>query len=89
MKNFGLYSLRDRLGDVFRSVTVDTNDMTAKRNFSYAVNNSPELLFQSKDLELCKIAEFDAHTGAVMPCVPILVVCRGDEVISHDDEKKR
>lgn len=87
MKNFGLYSLRDRLGDVFRSVTVDNNDLTAKRNFSYAVNNSPELLFQSKDLELCKIAEFDAHTGEVFPCVPIQVVCRGDEVIS-DAEKK-
>lgn len=86
MNNFALYSLRDRLGDVFRSVTVDTNDMTARRNFSYAVNNSPELLFQSKDLELCKIAEFDAHTGVVVPCVPIVVVCRGDEVIK--DAKK-
>lgn len=87
MSNFGLYSLRDRLGDVFRSVTVDTNDMTAKRNFSYAVNNSPELLFQSKDLELCKIAEFDAHSGVVVPCVPIQVVCRGDEVIKDATKK--
>ena len=87
MKHFGLYSLRDRLADVFRSVTVDNNDMTAKRNFSYAVNNSPELLFQSKDLELCKIAEFDPHTGEVFPCVPIQVVCRGDEVL-NDAEKK-
>lgn len=87
MSNFGLYSLRDRLGDVFRSVTVDTNDMTAKRNFSYAVNNSPELLFQSKDLELCKIAEFDAHSGVVVPCVPIQVVCRGDEVIKDASAK--
>lgn len=87
MKNFGLYSLRDRLGDVFRSVTVDNNDLTAKRNFSYAVNNSPELLFQSKDLELCKIAEFDAHSGAVTPCVPIQVICRGDEVVRDDVSK--
>lgn len=87
MKNFGLYSLRDRLGDVFRSVTVDNNDLTAKRNFSYAVNNSPELLFQSKDLELCKIAEFDAHSGAVIPCVPIQVICRGDEVVKDDIQK--
>lgn len=87
MTNFGLYSLRDRLGDVFRSVTVDTNDMTARRNFAYAVNNSPELLFQSKDLELCKIAEFDAHSGQVIPCVPILVVCRGDEVIDNAAKK--
>lgn len=87
MTNFGLYSLRDRLGDVFRSVAVDNNDMTAKRNFAYAVNNSPELLFQSKDLELCKIAEFDAHSGAVIPCVPIQVICRGDEVLRDDASK--
>lgn len=87
MKNFGLYSLRDRLGDVFRSVTVDNNDLTAKRNFAYAVNNSPELLFQSKDLELCKVAEFDVHTGQIIPCVPIMVVCRGDEVIQNDAKK--
>lgn len=87
MTNFCLYSLRDRLADAFRSVTVDSNDMTAKRNFSYAVNNSSELLFQSKDLELCKIAEFDVHTGAVIPCVPIQVVCRGDEVIQNDSKK--
>lgn len=87
MTNFGLYSLRDRLGDVFRSVTVDNNDLTAKRNFSYAVNNSPELLFQSKDLELCRIAEFDAHSGAVIPCVPIQVICRGDEVVKDDIQK--
>lgn len=88
MNNYGLYSLRDRLGDVFRSVTVDTNDFTAKRNFAYAVNNSPELLFQAKDLELCKIAEFDAHLGTVIPCVPIVVVCRGDEVITNDEKKQ-
>lgn len=87
MSNYGIYSLRDRIGDVFRSVTVDNNDLTAKRNFAFAVNNSPELLFQSKDLELCKIAEFDAHSGQVIPCVPIVVVCRGDEVISNDEKK--
>lgn len=87
MKNFGLYSLRDRVADSFRSVTVDANDQTAKRNFVYAVSNSPELLFQSKDLELCKIAEFDYHSGQVFPCVPIVVVCRGDEVFLNDAKK--
>lgn len=84
MNNYGLYALRDRVADNFRSVTVDTNDNTAKRNFTFAVNNSPELIFQSKDLELCKIGEFDAHTGVIYPCVPIAVVCRGDEVINHE-----
>lgn len=83
MKRFGIYALRDRIADKFRSVTVDINDMTAKRNFAYAVNNAPELLFQAKDLELCMIAEFDDVSGVVYPETPIKVVCRGDEVVQE------
>ena len=81
---FGIYSLRDRIADVFRSVTLDTNDATARRNFAYAVQNSPELQFQSKDLELCRVGSFDAHTGVISALVPIQVICRGDEVLNHD-----
>ena len=77
-----MYSLRDRVADAFRSVSLDTNDQTAKRNFSYAVQNSPELEFQSKDLELCRIGSFDAHTGTLVPLTPIQVICRGDEVLA-------
>lgn len=82
MNKFGIYSLRDRVADSFRSVILDNNDLTAKRNFAYAVSQSPEMQFQSKDLELCKIADFDIRSGSVVPCVPIVVVCRGDEVIN-------
>lgn len=87
MKMFALYSIRDRVADNFRNVTVDVNDMVAKRNFAYAVNNSPELLYQSKDLELCKVAEFDHVTGVVYPVVPIVTICRGDEVINDASQK--
>ena len=81
---FGIYSLRDRVADVFRSVTVDTNDLTAKRNFSYALQNSPELSFQAQDLELCRVGSFDSHTGVITALVPIQVICRGNEVLKND-----
>lgn len=84
MTDLYVYSMRDRIADRFRSVVVDVNDAVAKRNFSFAVNNTPELLFQSKDLELCCIAEFDSKKGTIVPIVPIKVVCRGDEVITDD-----
>lgn len=85
MKNFRIYALRDRVADRFRTINLDINDFTAKRNFSYAVNNSPEMLFQAKDLELCCVGEFDDHDGNVIPVVPISVICRGDEVIVEKD----
>lgn len=83
MKRYRLYALRDRIADRFRSVTVDVNDMVAKRNFAYALNNAPELLWEAKDLELCMIAEFDDVSGVVYPETPIQVVCRGDEVVQE------
>lgn len=79
---YGIYSLRDRVADVFRSVNLDTNDATARRNFSYAVQNSPELQFQAKDLELCRVGSFDSHSGVITALVPIEVLCRGDEVLN-------
>lgn len=86
MNDYKLYSLRDRLADSFRSVVLDVSDATAQRNFAFAVTNTPEMAFQSKDLELCCIGEFDSKTGVIVPCVPIRVVCRGDEVLNHDSE---
>lgn len=80
---YGIYSIRDRIADSFRSVNLDTNDQTAKRNFAYAVQNTPELQFQSKDLELCRVGSFDAHTGVIMAVTPIEVICRGDEVLNN------
>lgn len=84
METLTLYSLRDRIAQSFRSVVLDTNDATARRSFAYAVNNDPQLLYQSKDLELYAIAEFDTKSGKITPIVPNRLVTRGDEVV---DEK--
>lgn len=76
-----VYSLRDKIADSFQSCSLDTNDFVAKRNFSYAVNNSSELLFKSKDLELYRVGSFDTTKGVITPQNPIELVCRGDEVM--------
>lgn len=78
-----IYSLRDKVADIFQSCSLDTNDFVAKRNFSFAVNNSPELLFKSKDLELYRVGSFDTVKGCVTREDPIVLVCRGDEVMQN------
>lgn len=85
MNDLFIYALRDRVADRFRSITVDVNDAVAKRNFAFAVANSPELAFQNRDIELCRVGEFDSKKGTIIPCVPIQVVCRGDEVMQNDN----
>lgn len=79
-----IVSLFDRVAQSYRSVTADINEDTARRNLGYAVNNTPQLLYEAKDLELVKIAEFDDHSGVVSPIVPPLVICRASEVIQND-----
>lgn len=76
-----VYSLRDKIADTFQSCSLDTNDFVAKRNFAYAVNNSQELLFKAKDLELYRVGNFDTTKGVLTPQIPAELVCRGDEVL--------
>lgn len=77
-------ALRDKVEQKFRSMTIDVNDESAQRNFTYAVNNSPELLFKAKDLELYDLGEFDDDNGTILPVIPSVLICRGDEVIAND-----
>ncbi len=76
-----IVSLFDRVAQSYRSVTVDINHATARRNLGYAVNNTPQLLYEAKDLDLMQVGDFDDHTGAITPCVPT-VICHASEVIA-------
>lgn len=81
---FILVGLRDKVSGRFESVTLDYNEHTAKRNFAFAVNNSNELLFKSKDIELYKLACFDTLNGKLDIVSPYERICSGDEVIQHE-----
>lgn len=79
-----LYALRDRVGESFRSVTVNESDALEKRNLAFAVNNDVQFQFMAKDMELYQIGELDNKTGAVIPIVPARLVVRCDELIGAE-----
>lgn len=81
---YGVYAMRDRIAENFQSLNLDINDAVARRNFSFAVNNSENMMFSASDLEFFRIGEFDSYTGVVEPCNPIQLICRADEVIKND-----
>lgn len=62
----GIYVIKDeKVG--FLQVTQDVNDMTALRNFEYAMNR-PDSLYQANkaDFRLYKLGSFDTLTGEVV-----------------------
>lgn len=78
----GIYSVRDSVAENFGSVTIDTNDMTAKRNFGFAICKTDQMAYSASDLELYKVGEFDMHTGIVTNISPIVLICRGDDMLA-------
>lgn len=80
---YPVYSIRDvQVG--FNNPMTDINDNTAKRNFTYAINNNSEMNFSAKDYDLYRIGEFDTVKGKLIPLdVPELVVS-GQSVLGAD-----
>lgn len=72
---YGLYCIKDeKVG--FLQVMQDTNDMTAIRNFEFAVNRDDSLYKSNKsDFNLYKIGEFFSDSGeVVLEKTPALLV---------------
>lgn len=71
---YPVYSYRDaKVG--FGAPTIDLNDQTAIRLFSYKVNNSDGLMgFAAQDWDLYKIGTFDSEKGVMVSETPVLVV---------------
>lgn len=80
-----LYSLYDAVGETFGNVTMERNDGLARRNFASAMAESTQLQFISKDMILYRVGQFDLENGSVIPCVPMVLVCKGIEVMPRDD----
>ena len=83
---YGVYALRDRVSENFSSPTFEEKNEVAMRNLNFAINNNPQMLFMSKDLELFKIGEVELKTGVITPTVPMELVCRADSLIGKDVE---
>lgn len=82
--NVIVYALRDRVGENFRSVSLNESDALEKRNLAFAVNNDRQFQFMSKDLELYAIATMDSKSGVITPVIPARLVVRCDELIGAE-----
>lgn len=68
-----LYSIRDRKVG-FMAPVIDTNDETARRNFSMAVINRDSLYMAfPDDYDLYFVGTFDSESGLVSPVDPVFV----------------
>lgn len=70
---YPVYSYRDaKVG--FGQPIVDSNDLSAKRGFAYAINNSTGVMgFQPGDFDLYHIGSFDSETGMISGQMPVII----------------
>lgn len=78
---FPVYSYRDsKVG--FGSPIVETNDQTAVRGFSFAMNNPQGMMnFAPGDYDLYKIGEFDPDKGILYSEDIPVMICSGASVV--------
>lgn len=70
---YPVYSMRD-LKAGFGIPEISANDATAKRTFSYRINQiGTEVAFSPADYQLFRIGEFDLDKGELIPAMPVLV----------------
>lgn len=82
MNNAKLFATFDKAAGRYGQVVLDLSENVAKRNFLYAVSESTQLQYISKDLELHLIGEIDLSSGDIIPVIPHQLVCRGEEYAS-------
>ena len=63
MKYF-IYTIKDELNG-YLNITLDQNDATAQRNFTYAIQNDKQMYNTKKDFSLWCIGEYDTEKGIV------------------------
>lgn len=82
-----LYSYRDKLVG-FGPIMVESNEQTAVRGFSYAVNNATGVMgFSPSDYDLYFLGDYDTDTGLITPAPVSQMVCNGLAVFNDGDEK--
>ena len=76
---FTIYALFDTARNKFLNVTIEENDVIAKRNFLEQVAQSGHLMYIAKDITLYKLAEFNMETGVISQLPVNEIVARGTE----------
>lgn len=69
---FNVYAIKDALNG-FGSISVDSNDDVASRNFAYAVSQGI-LSYAASDYSLYRIGSYNIASGALTPCDPVFIL---------------
>lgn len=62
---YGLYAMRDSATRQFLSVTTDSTNDSAMRNFDFAMCNNEQLKFRPSDFALYKLGIYDTISGEI------------------------
>lgn len=69
---FNMYAIKDSLNG-YGTISVDSNDDVATRNFAFAVS-SGILSFAASDYSLYRIGTYNIASGHVEACEPVFII---------------
>lgn len=69
---FNVYAIKDALNG-FGTISVDSNDDVAVRNFAFAISQGL-LSFAASDYSLYRIGSYNIASGALTPCDPQFIL---------------
>lgn len=82
---YPVYALRDKAAEAFLAPTINSNDQTAKRDLSMAVNGqSGSMSYKPADFDLYHIGTYDVESGQLVPVSPVRFVCNAGELVIDD-----
>lgn len=83
-----LFAIRDNIAASFGLPTVDTNEMTAKRNFAFAISSEEKsvMTYKPSDFDLYQVGYYDTDSGRFesMPDNVPLFICNGSEFVKKE-----
>lgn len=77
---YPVFAVRDAVSGTFGSLIVESNEATARRNFSYGCRDGL-MDYARDDFSLYKIGDFCTDSGEFVPHIPELV-CKASDFVN-------
>lgn len=68
-----IYSIRDEASGLYVGIQTDQTELTAIRNFDYALSSNELMRFRAEDYSLWRVGRWDNQTGVLDACDPVIV----------------
>lgn len=68
-----IYSIRDEASGLYMGIQTEQTELTAIRNFDYALNSNELMKFRPEDFSLWRVGRWDNQTGVLDACDPVIV----------------